>query len=218
MEARQKIKTLEELLDNQIEKMKQTEITTKDQLNTKEFEKEALNQQLKQSLSDLKDKQNELARIQKELDSYKANKGDKDFEIQNLLKQLADKDKDTDYLKTWSGELAAQLGAHKTKLAAAESQVRQSEIEIKQLKHEFTTQSQQIQSLEKQLSNEKKANDKLTNKCNGIESVFDKMKQGWMQMEQTLSCLSCLEFLGKDNPWTLICGHSICNKVSSNPF
>ena len=40
------------------------------------------------------------------------------------------------------------------------------------------------------------------------------MKQGWTQMEQTLSCLSCLEFLGKDNPWTLLCGHSICNKVS----
>jgi len=39
-----------------------------------------------------------------------------------------------------------------------------------------------------------------------------KMKKSFESIDTTLSCLSCLEFL--NDPLTLVCGHSICLKVS----
>lgn len=43
MDARLKMKSLEDQLEKDLEKMKQTETSFRDQLNTKDFEKEALN-------------------------------------------------------------------------------------------------------------------------------------------------------------------------------
>lgn len=55
-------------------------------------------------------------------------------------------------------------------------------------------------------------NDRLTKVTTGLQSIYEKMKVGMQPIEQTLSCLSCLEYLSEPNPHTLICGHSICNK------
>ena len=41
------------------------------------------------------------------------------------------------------------------------------------------------------------------------------MKSTFTPIEQTLSCLSCLEFLKEPKPLTLVCGHSICKKCFS---
>ena len=45
-------------------------------------------------------------------------------------------------------------------------------------------------------------------------SLHEKLKVNFQPIETTLSCLSCLDYLAEPNPQTLICGHSICRKVS----
>lgn len=45
-----------------------------------------------------------------------------------------------------------------------------------------------------------------------VLAAIEKIKQPIAIIEQTLSCLSCLEYLQADKPpYTLKCGHSICN-------
>lgn len=65
----------------------------------------------------------------------------------------------------------------------------------------------------KSLEAEKQMNEKLAQFKSQFSGFVDKVKQGQSNVEQALSCLSCLEFL-KEPPLTLVCGHSICNKVS----
>ena len=76
----------------------------------------------------------------------------------------------------------------------------------------------QIENLDKKLRAEQAQNDRLTKVTTGLQSIYEKMKVGMQPIEQTLSCLSCLEYLSEPNPHTLICGHSICNKVSFSHF
>ena len=45
----------------------------------------------------------------------------------------------------------------------------------------------------------------------GIVDAIAKMKKSVESIDTTLSCLSCLEYLV--DPLTLVCGHSICQKV-----
>lgn len=66
--------------------------------------------------------------------------------------------------------------------------------------------------LEKELMANQKQADKLVTIKKGIVDAIAKMKKSFESIDTTLSCLSCLEYL--NNPLTLVCGHSICQKVN----
>lgn len=72
-----------------------------------------------------------------------------------------------------------------------------------------------VQSTQTSLDKEKADNDRLFQQKEGFTRAFEKVRSNFETVEQTLSCLSCLEFLS-DKALTLICGHSICQKVSFN--
>ena len=43
-----------------------------------------------------------------------------------------------------------------------------------------------------------------------MKAALEKIKKPNEQIDSQLSCLSCLNYLSKEKPQTLICGHSIC--------
>ena len=83
------------------------------------------------------------------------------------------------------------------------------------LKKEVKLKLDRVTLLETTLKKEQARNDDLNRFRDVISSVLDRMKKPTESIESTLSCLSCLNFLGEPKPMTLKCGHSICALVSS---
>eukprot|EP00353_Schmidingerella_taraikaensis_P001186 CAMPEP_0185597146 /NCGR_PEP_ID=MMETSP0434-20130131/81180_1 /TAXON_ID=626734 ORGANISM="Favella taraikaensis, Strain Fe Narragansett Bay" /NCGR_SAMPLE_ID=MMETSP0434 /ASSEMBLY_ACC=CAM_ASM_000379 /LENGTH=90 /DNA_ID=CAMNT_0028225789 /DNA_START=1390 /DNA_END=1662 /DNA_ORIENTATION=- len=84
--------------------------------------------------------------------------------------------------------------------------------EMKEIREAEEVLNQQLENTDKKLKAEQDKNDRLSRVTTGLQSIYEKMKVGMQPIEQTLSCLSCLEYLAEPNPHTLVCGHSICNK------
>ena len=86
--------------------------------------------------------------------------------------------------------------------------------EVKEIRENEEVLNQQLETAEKKLRQELAKNDVMSEVTRGLQSLHEKMKVGFQPIESTLSCLSCLEYLSEPNQLTLVCGHSICNKVS----
>lgn len=111
-------------------------------------------------------------------------------------------------------ELKARLDQYRTKLQISDEKLRFLEQDVKTITDHCSELKVSLEQALNTSDKEKRDKEKLQDRMKTIENEFQRMKDAWSQMEQTMSCLSCLEYLGKDNPWTLLCGHSICNKVS----
>ena len=97
-----------------------------------------------------------------------------------------------------------------TKLALdREGQFNTAEKQNREFQKQILEVSKRADWLEGDLKRAEAIVDKFNDNHKGIQSSFDKMKQGQDTIEQTLSCLSCLEYL-TEKPLTLVCGHSIC--------
>ena len=68
-----------------------------------------------------------------------------------------------------------------------------------------------------ELKREVSDNERLTGMNKALVAALEQIKKAMGPIEQVLSCLSCLEFL-KEQPMTLVCGHSICKTVSTTPL
>ena len=88
------------------------------------------------------------------------------------------------------------------------------EQECKEMRDNEAVLNQHLEENQKKLRNEKVECAKLGQIASNMKSMHEKMKVGMQPIESTLSCLSCLEYLAEPSPLTLICGHSICAKVS----
>ena len=105
------------------------------------------------------------------------------------------------------------LKAEKAKLFAEEG-LSKMEQNVKELTEAEELLNKQLDQTQVKLRSETLKNDTLTEVTQGLASLHEKMKVGFQPIESTLSCLSCLEYLSEPNPHTLVCGHSICGKVS----
>lgn len=84
----------------------------------------------------------------------------------------------------------------------------------KEAKEELDILQDQLIKMELKLKAEISKNEKLKAATKDIASVHERLKHTFKPIESTLSCLSCLEYLSEPDPLTLVCGHSICKKVS----
>lgn len=84
----------------------------------------------------------------------------------------------------------------------------------KEAKEEQDILQEQLTKMELKLKAEISRNEKMKSAAKDLASVHEKMKHTFKPIESTLSCLSCLEYLAEPDPLTLVCGHSICKKVS----
>ena len=73
--------------------------------------------------------------------------------------------------------------------------------EIEKIKEKYRKLEEEMHSVTKRLGEEEMLRKR-------IESILDRNKKDVEDLDSTLSCLSCLEYL--QEPLTLICGHSIC--------
>ena len=95
-----------------------------------------------------------------------------------------------------------------------------SVLDQKETLSKFTSQmkliQEQLSKAEKDLKDEQKKNDKFTQANDIVKSALEKLKKPQETIENTLSCLSCLQYLQAEKPpLTLKCGHSICANVSA---
>ena len=105
----------------------------------------------------------------------------------------------------------------KEKLFTAD-QLLKTQQNYKEAKEESDILSEQLTKMELKLKAEISKNEKMKAAGRDIASVHEKLKHNFKPIESTLSCLSCLEYLSEPDPLTLVCGHSICKKVSlTNP-
>ena len=98
----------------------------------------------------------------------------------------------------------------------AEARVKDVEFEITSVRESKEEIREQLAKTEKALEQSQAKSLKLTKAAKLIGSLYEELKSGFQPIESTFTCLSCLEYLSAPKPHTLICGHSICRKVSSN--
>ena len=142
----------------------------------------------------------ENAKLKDELTSVKKKLSDTEMQLDIIQEQIASK-------------VEEMLRIEKEKVTAVEK-MHKMEQEVKEMREAEDVINQQLDQSQKKLRAEKVENEKLAKIVSNIQSLYEKMKVGMQPIEQTLSCLSCLEYLSEPNPLTLICGHSICGKVS----
>lgn len=140
----------------------------------------------------------ENAKLKDELTSVKKKLSDTEMQLDIIQEQIASK-------------VEEMLRIEKEKVTAVEK-MHKMEQEVKEMREAEDVINQQLDQSQKKLRAEKVENEKLAKIVSNIQSLYEKMKVGMQPIEQTLSCLSCLEYLSEPNPLTLICGHSICGK------
>ena len=142
----------------------------------------------------------ENAELKDELKTVKKKLSDTEMQLDVITEQIAEK-------------IEKILSVEKEKVFAVQN-MEKMEQEVKEIRESEEILNQQLEKAESRLKSEQSKNDKLTGVTQGLQSLHEKMKVGFQPIESTLSCLSCLEYLAEPNPHTLVCGHSICNKVS----
>ena len=170
-------------------------------------EKADIKMQLDKALADLKMVDStsgtmisENRELRDELKTVKKKLMDTELSLSVLQDQIADK-------------IEEILLVEKDKVLAVGEMERMKQ-EVKEIKESEEVLNQQLERAEQKLRVEQSKNDKLTGVTQGLQALHEKMKVGFQPIESTLSCLSCLEYLAEPNPHTLVCGHSICDKVS----
>ena len=112
-------------------------------------------------------------------------------------------------------KLAALKDELEAKVASLSMELSNMKSVVEQKTAQATTQQEKADKLQAELKIEKVDNEKMGKVLQAVNSAFEKFKGTQSAIESTLSCLSCLAYLKEPAPQTLVCGHSICNKVST---